>query len=338
MGVTIKQIAADLKLAVSTVSKALGDSHEISPETKARVFDYAAKLNYTPNPYARSLKRRLTGNIAVVLPEVSDSFFSSAIDGIEAVAQQKGYHVMVYLTHEDAKREQSIIREFRNGRVDGVLMSVVSTENQPAHLLELGASATPLVFFDRVYEEMKAANVVTNDFESGYNAAVHLIEKGCKQLCFLSVEGNLAIIRHRQEGFEKALLDYQRESVKHHIVNCSNDERSNLALLRKLFQKKNRPDGIVGSVEKVATQVYSVCHELNLSIPKDVKVIAFSNLQIASLLNPSMTTIAQPAFEMGKMAATLLFRALEKKIDLKHERVVINSTLIERGSTASKKK
>src|SRR5688500_7503960 len=125
MGVTIKQIAADLKLAVSTVSKALNDSHEISPETKARVFEYAAKMNYTRKQYASSLKRRRTGNIAVVLPEVSDSFFSSAIDGIEAVAQQKGYHVMVYLTHEDVKREQSIIKEFGNGRVDGVLMSVV---------------------------------------------------------------------------------------------------------------------------------------------------------------------------------------------------------------------
>lgn len=336
MGVTIKQIAADLKLAVSTVSKALYDSHEISAETKARVFEYAAKMNYTPNPYASSLKRRRTGNIAVVLPEVSDSFFSSAIDGIEAVAQQKGYHVMVYLTHEDVKREQSIINEFRNGRVDGVLMSVVSHETQPAHLIDLGASNTPLVFFDRVYEGMKAANVITNDFESAYNAAVHLIQKGCSKLCFLSIEGNLSIIRHRQQGFKKALEDYKLDLNRNRVVNCSNDEKSNLVLLKNLFQETERPDGIVGSVEKVATQVYTVCQELGLLIPKDVKVIAFSHLQIASLLNPSLTTITQPAFEMGKMAATLLFRALEKKFDLQHERIVVNSTLIERASTSLK--
>jgi LacI family transcriptional regulator len=334
MGVTIKQIAADLKLAVSTVSKALHDSHEIGPETKARVFEYAAKMEYTPNPYASSLKRRRSGNIAVVLPEVADSFFSSAIDGIEEIAQQKGYHVIIYLTHEDVKREQSIVREFRNGRVDGVLMSVVADETQPGHLLELGAGKMPLVFFDRVFEEMNAANVVTNDFESGYRAAVHLMEKGCKKLCFLSMEGNLAIVRHRQEGFEKALQEWKLDSSHNRIVYCKNDEQANLTMLQQLFESKSRPDGIVGSVEKVATQVYTVCHTLGLSIPNHVKVIAFSHLQIASLLNPSLSTITQPAFEMGKMAATLLFKALEKKIDLKQEKIVINSVLMARGSTA----
>jgi LacI family transcriptional regulator len=334
MGVTIKQIAADLELAVSTVSKALRDSHEISPETKARVFEYAAKMDFIPNPYASSLKRKRSGNIAVVLPEVADSFFASAINGIEEIAQQKGYHVMVYLTHEDVKREQSIVREFRNGRVDGVLMSVVANETQAAHLLELGSGEMPLVFFDRVFEDMKAANVITNDFESGYQAAMHLIDKGCKELCFLSIEGNLAIVRHRQEGFEKAIKESNLDPASNRVVNCRNDEHANFTILRQLFEEKGKPDGVVGSVEKVATQVYTICHALGLSIPKDVRVIAFSHLQIAALLNPSLTTITQPAFEMGKMAATLLFRALEKKIDLKKERIVINSELIERGSTA----
>jgi LacI family transcriptional regulator len=267
MGVTIKEIAADLKLAVSTVSKALRDSHEIGPETKARVFEYAARMHYIPNPYASSLKRRRSGNIAVVLPEVADSFFSSAIDGIEYVAQQKGYHVMVYLTHEDVKREMSIVNEFRNGRVDGVLMSVSGNETQAAHLLELGSGEMPLVFFDRVYEGMEAANVITNDFESGYLAATHLIEKGCKELCFLSIEGNLAIVRNRQAGFEKAINERNLDRKKNRVVHCTNNEGANITLLRDLFKSSDRPDGVVGSVEKVATQVYTVCHSIGLSIP-----------------------------------------------------------------------
>jgi LacI family transcriptional regulator len=163
---------------------------------------------------------------------------------------------------------------------------------------------------------------------------MHLIGKGCKELCFLSIEGNLAIVRHRQEGFEKAIKESKLDPAKNRIVNCRNDEHINLAMLRQLFESRTKPDGIVASVEKVATQVYTVCHALGLSIPKDVKVIAFSHLQIAALLNPPLTTITQPAFEMGKMAATLLFRALEKKIDLKKEHIVINSELIERESTA----
>lgn len=333
MGITIKQIAADLKLAVSTVSKALGDSHEISPETKARVFAYATKMDYKPNPYASSLKRGKSRNIAVVLPEVSDSFFSSAIDGIEKVAQEKGYHVMVYLTHEDVAREASIIREFRNGRVDGVLISVSAGEKKPEHLNDLSSVDLPVVFFDRVYEEFQATNVVTNDFESGYAAARHLISKGCKRLSFLSLEGSLGIIHNRQQGFQKALEESSIGTTKDTIITLGNDREENLKKLATIFKTKTRPDGVVGSVEKVAMQVYTVCHQTGLSIPKDVKVIAFSHLDIASLLNPSLTTITQPAFEMGKTAATILFKSLDKKTALKKERIVLNSELIERGST-----
>lgn len=332
MGITIKQIAADLNLAVSTVSKALGDSYEISNETKARVLEYAAKMDYKPNPYASSLKRGRSGNIAVVIPEVSDSFFSSAIDGIEKVAQEKGYHVMVYLTHEDLSREASIVREFRHGRVDGVLMSVSAGEKKPDHLQELGASDIPIVFFDRVCEAMQATNVVTNDFESGHAAAMHLIAKGCKRLAFLSLDGNLDIIRQRQRGFEKALME-SGLTEKDSIITLGNDQDQNLDKLKAILTPKTRPDGVVGSVEKVAMQVYTVCHASGLSIPKDVKVIAFSHLDIASLLNPSLTTITQPAFEMGKTAATLLFKSLDNKSELKKESIILRSQLIERDST-----
>ena len=333
MGITIKQIAADLNLAVSTVSKALGDSYEISPETKARVFEYATKMDYKPNPYASSLKRGKSGNIAVVLPEISDSFFSSAIDGIEQVAQQKGYHVMVYLTHEDVSREASIIREFSNGRVDGVLMSVSAGDKEPDHLQELASADLPVVFFDRVYDAIQATNVVTNDTQSGYLAAKHLIDKGCKRIAFLSLKGNLEIIQHRQHGFENALRESGHQLTANTIVTLGNDRDENMRTLTSIFKSKLRPDGVVGSVEKVAMQVYSVCHTKGLSIPKDVKVIAFSHLDIASLLNPSLTTITQPAFEMGKTAATILFKSLDKKVGLKKDKIVLNSQLIERGST-----
>jgi LacI family transcriptional regulator len=334
MGVTIKQIAADLNLAVSTVSKALRDSYEISPETKTRVFEYASRLNYMPNPYASSLKRRRSGNIAVVLPEVADSFFSSAIDGIEEVAQSRGYHVMVYLTHEDVVREQSIVHEFRNGRVDGVLMSVVANEATHDHLAELDERDMPLVFFDRVCEGIRSAQVVTDDFESGRNATQHLIDRGSRRLAFLSLAGDLAIMRLRREGYLQTLRDNGLDEQTNPVVYCTHSEPDNLALIRTLLQGEHRPDGIVGAVEKVATQTYAICHELNLSIPAQVRVVGFSHLQIAGLLNPSLTTITQPAFDMGKAAATLLFRRLEKKTDLHNEKIVIPSVLVARQSTA----
>jgi LacI family transcriptional regulator len=334
MSVTIKQIANDLNLAVSTVSKALRDSHEISPETKKKVFEYAEKLDYLPNPYASSLKRRKTGNIAVVLPEVADSFFYTAINGIESVARDKGYHVLVYLTHDDLKREESIIREFRSGRVDGILMSIVDSAGSNSHLLDLHASGIPLVFFDRVCDDIPTAQVLTDDFESGYRATAHLIKQGCRRIAFLSMSGNLLIINERLKGYEKAHREHNLEVESSSVICCTHNEDTNLSLIRQLLTSQKRPDGIVGSVEKVTTEAYSVCHELNLDIPQEIKIIGFAHLQIAHLLNPALSTIKQPAFEMGKTAAAILFRALEKpKSNYSKEVIVIPSLLIERLSS-----
>ena len=330
MSVTIRKIAEDLNLAVSTVSKALRDSHEISAETKARVFEYAARMDYAPNPYASSLKRRTSGNIAVVVPEVSDTFFSEAINGIEEVAQQKGYHVMIYLTHENVQQEQSIIHNLRNGRVDGILISVAGSEKKADHFEGL---KIPLVFFDRVREDITAARIVTNDYESGYNAVNHLISRGCKRIAFLSTFGELDIIRNRQEGYTQALVDHGMDEKYCRVVRCSNDNAESLEIIKQLFENE-KPDSIIGSVEKVTLQAYSVCHALRISIPGDVKIIGFSHLQIASLLKPSLTTITQPAYEMGKAAATVLFKTLgKKKLEGANEQIEIPSVLIERDST-----
>lgn len=331
MAVTIKKIAKDLNLAVSTVSKALRDSHEISAETKARVFEYAARMDYSPNPYASSLKGRRSGNIAVVVPEVSDSFFSEAINGIEEIAKEKGYHVMIYLTHEDETLEQSIIHDLRNGRVDGILISVVAGDSKANHLRDL---KVPLVFFDRIKEEIPATTVVTNDFESAYQAVQHLVNGGGKCIAFLSTFGDLAIIKQRQAGFQKAVQDSGLESGKCSVVPCTNSESENLNIIRQLLTAESKPDAIIGSVEKVTMQAYAVCHRLGLRIPEDVKIIGFSHSQVAALLKPSLTTITQPAHDMGKTAATLLFKALKKRReDLVAEKIVIPSVLIVRDST-----
>ena len=330
MGVTIKKIARDLKLAVSTVSKALRDSHEISSETKARVFEHAARLDYLPNPYASSLKKRRSGNIAIIVPEVSDTFFSEAINGIEEVAQRMGYHVMIYLTHEDIDQEQSIVHNLRNGRVDGILISVAAGNGEMSHLEGLNV---PLVFFDRVSEDVMATRVVTNDYQSGYNAVQHLVEQGCSRIAFLAPFGNLAIISNRRNGYAQALRDNGLDIDPLFVVQCADNERETMMILKDLLTTV-RPDAILGSVEKVTMQAYAACQELSLSIPDDVKIVGFSHLQIAALLNPSLTTITQPAYEMGRAAATLLFKRLSKKIGEGEVEVIeLPSVLIERGST-----
>lgn len=332
--INIKELARELQLSVSTVSKALHDSYEISAETKQRVLETAARLNYVPNPYASSLRGRKSKNIAVVIPEVADSFFSLAINGIESVAKEKGYHVLICLTHERFENERAILKEFQGGRVDGVLLSVSRETSQSDHITDLIQGGVPLIFFDRVCEDVETAKITTNDFEGGYKATEHLVQQGCDNIAFLGISKSLSISNKRLEGYLQALKDYNLKAVKNNIVLCTNDAKQNFRLLKKLLQQKNKPNGIVASVEKLTTTVYMVCSILKLSIPKDVKVVCFSNLETAAILDPSLTTITQPAFEMGQSAAALLFKALEKKsFNLAKQHLVIPSALVVRRST-----
>jgi LacI family transcriptional regulator len=334
MSVTIKDLAKELQLSVATISKALRDSHEISPETKQRVLELAKKLNYTPNPYASSLRKRSSKTIAVVLPEVADSFFSLAINGIESVAIDKGYHVLIYLTHESFVREQAILNEFKSGRVDGILMSVSGETSQSDHVKEVIAAGMPVVFFDRVCEDIETAKVITDDFESSYNATCHLLKKGCKKIVYLSTSSTLSINNKRMEGFKKALADNGIKNNAADIISCYGNTEGNYKIVKKLLNKKNRPDGIIASVEKLTTPIYLACRDLQLSIPDKIKVVSFTNLQAALILNPTLTTVTQPAFEMGKTAASVLFKALLKKnVSLQKETIVVPSVLIVRNST-----
>jgi LacI family transcriptional regulator len=331
--VTIKTLAKQLHLSPGSVSKALKDSYEISIETKKRVYKLAQKLNYVPNLYASSLRKKKSKTIAVVLPEVDDSFFSLAIKGIEAEAQNKGYHVLIYLTHESVAKEKAIFEEFKSGRVDGVLISISRETSTGRHILNLQKTGIPIVFFDRVFEDIDSAKVITNDFESGYKAAQHLIEKGCKRITYLSISKNLSITNNRMKGYKRALTDHKMK-IRRTTLLCTNDHIKDLQVFRELMNKKEHPDGIIASVEGLIIMIYEVCRELQLSIPGDVKIICFSNLPSAVILNPSLTTITQPAYEMGRSAAALLFKALEKSnFKLSREHIVLSSILNIREST-----
>jgi LacI family transcriptional regulator len=332
--VNLKQLARELNLSVSTVSRALRDSWEISTPTKQRVFDLAKKMNFQPNPYASSLRKHRSRTIAVVIPEVANNFFALAIKGIETVAREKGYHVLIYLTNEEVAEEVAIASSLQSGRVDGVILSLCGSTQDTRHLAELQQRNIPLVFFDRVSDGIAAPKVMTNDHESGFVATEHLIKAGCRRVAHLTISMSLSISHKRQQGYEDGLRRYDQPWDAEMVIHCGEDEADNYRMIRELLRSEKRPDGVFASVEKLAVQVYHVCRELGLRIPEDVKVISFSNLVTASLLNPSLTTIAQPAYDMGKEAATILFRRLEKKyIVVPEDRVMLPARLEVRDST-----
>jgi LacI family transcriptional regulator len=333
-GVNLKKLSEELGLSISSVSKALRDSYEISTETKKRVMEMAEKLNYQPNPFARGLRKRKSITIAVVIPEIANNFFALAIDGMQVVAQQKGYHVLTYLTHEDAKTEESTVKYLQGGRVDGVLISLCGDSASVPHLLELNESGVPVVFFDRIPETAECPTVTTDDFESGFKATEHLIEAGCKRIAYLRVKGHLSTSSKRMDGYEAALKKNKINIDPKMIIDCSNDNQSNVDILKKLLKSKNKPDGIFASIEKLAISTYYACNELGVKIPQQLKIISFSNLRTASLLSPSLSTITQPAFEIGKESAALLFQSIEKKnFNNRIEKMVLKSKLIERNSS-----
>jgi len=332
--ITIKMLAKELGLSVSTVSKAISDSHEISMQTKLRVNEVAKKLNYVPNHFASSLGTGNSKTIGVVIPEVVDSFFAQAINGIEAVAVEKGYHVMIYLTHESFEKEKSILKDFENGRVDGVLLSVSRETTQTTHVDDLMKKGVPLVFFDRVIDEIATTKITTNDYEMAYQATTHLVKKGCQQILFLSFSNLLAISNKRLNGYKNALQDKDIKVSNHNILQFKNDPKKDFLLLKKKLNALNRADGILASVEKFAFTSYQACEALQLNIPADVQIISFSNLEAASFMNPPLTTVSQPAFEMGKTAATILMKALgRKKSAIPEEDIVLPSVFAVRKST-----
>ena len=331
---TMKTLSKVLGLSTATISKALRDSYEISTETKARVLAVAQEYNYVPNPHASSLRKQSSNTIAIVLPEIADSFFSQAINGIESIVGDKKYHALIYLTHDSCEREAHMFGELAGGRVDGVLMSVASNTKDTGHITKLQQTGVPVVFFDRACNDVAGATVITDDLHSAYTATCHLLDQGCKSISLVTVEGFPSVFAARYEGYKKALTERGRAVNDAQVLTCSNKfSQQNIDLIKQHLQAI-KPDGLLLTVEHLSTEAYLACAELGVQIPQQIKIACFTNQVTAPILNPPLTTMQQPAFEIGKKAAELLFEHLAgKPIQLDQEHIVLPSTLVPRKST-----
>lgn len=234
--VSLKELAQELNVSVSTVSKALKGSYEIGEHTTRRVVETAERMGYRPSPYAGFLRNQRSKTIAMVVPELDNNFFIQAISGAESLAREKNYHLLIYVTRDDYQREASILGDLRNGRVDGVILSLASTTSKFDHVNDLINTGIPVVFFDRICHEIETAKVITDDFACGFKATEHLIKNNCRDIAFLSISDSLSIDNKRKQGYLEALSKYDLKANASRVIKLTSDYEANYKEIRQLLK------------------------------------------------------------------------------------------------------
>lgn len=331
--VTIKDIARELGVSPSTVSRAIKDHPDISPATKAQVRELVEKLKYRPNTVALSLRSRKSYTIAIVVPEIVHHFFSSVISGIEEVAQEAGYNAMIFQSNESYEREVDILQTLITHQADGILVSVSKTSRKFGHLKEVMNEGIPLVFFDRACEEMDTDKVVVDDFTGAFNATEYLIRTGCMRIAHFGAPQHLQIGYQRKRGYISALEKNGIEPDDRLMVKCDTFEEA-LETTPEMMRMDAPPDAIFAVNDLTATGVIRVLKQMRFRIPEDVSVIGFTDGLVATVSDPALTSVNQHGFEMGKTAMKMLL----KRIDVLEEDVpamteVIPTELVVREST-----
>jgi len=329
---TIKDIAKALNLSTSTVSRALRDSYEISADTKKLVMDYANKINYRANPIARSLKERKSNSIGIIVTEIANNFFSQVIDGIESVAYSKNYQVVISQTHESAERERLNVEHLFSRSTDGLLMAMSAETKDPTYLKKLMDRGFPIVFFDRVPNDILSHKVIADNRQGGFDAVNYLASQGKTKIAHLTGAHGLSITAERLEGFKKGLEEnnivYQPELIKYCEYGGLHQDEIEKAVSEL---QKHSYDSIFISGDKLTTGYLQAIRERQGFDVQSIMVAGFTNSKVFNIFSPAITAIRQPAFEMGKRAAELLIAQIESKYPIEEfETIVLPTTLIEK--------
>jgi LacI family transcriptional regulator len=329
--VTIKDIARELQISPSTVSRALKDHPDISPETKKLVNDLADRWHYRPNPIALSLKGGMSRTLGIVVPQIIHYFFSSVISGIEDYADEHDYNVMICQSNEEYEKEVNSIQTLVNSRVDGILISLSKLTRNMEHFHQLKSKGVPMVFFDRVSDEVESDRVVVDDAEGAYMATKHLILEGSKRIVHLSGPPTLAITKGRIDGYIRALNEFQCNVSEENIVKCDQVQEAEW-IVPSLLKRNPPPDAFFCVNDFTAAQTLNIVKKLGFKVPDDIAITGFTNGQLAGLTDPGLTTVDQHGYEMGREAARLMLERIKDK-SRPYQTRVIKTDLVIRGSS-----
>lgn len=331
--ITIKDIARILGISPSTVSRALKDHPDINTDTKKAVNELARKLKYQPNAVALSLKNSRSSTIGIIIPEIVHYFFSSVISGIEDVASQKGYTVIICQSNESFAREVANANALLSHRVDGILISISKETNSFDHFMNLQEGGIPLVFFDRIAPGIDADQVITDDIDASYNATRHLIENGRKRIAHFAGPQGLIIGRNRLQGYLNALTEAGLPIDNRLIIEADTFEKARNTV-GEMLDAGIVPDGIFAVNDMTAIGAMQTIMKRGYKIPDDVSIVGFSDGYLSGITEPHLSSVDQHGYEMGTTAAEMLFhRILSDEEEYVPEIKVLKADLIVRGSS-----
>jgi LacI family transcriptional regulator len=340
--ITLKQIAKELDVSISTVSKSLRNSLEIGEETRLKVQAFAKFYHYKPNNIALSLKNRKTKTIGIIIPEIVHYFFSTVINGIEHIANENGYSVIICLSDDSFDKEVLNMEMLANGSIDGFIMSL-SKETQFKgdfhHITEVINQGMPVVMFDRVTNDILCDKVIINDELAAYEAVQSLIDKGKKKIALVTTVDYVSVGKFRTDGYTKALRDNGLPFDENLIIKIENVDNCEITIAQLLENKAF--DAVFAVNELFAVTIIKIAHKMGIKVPEDLAVIAFTDGIISKYSTPTITTVSQNGLEMGSVAAKILIERLEaeeegtevEEKDEVYKTVVIETHLIEREST-----
>ncbi|TXG35402.1 LacI family DNA-binding transcriptional regulator [Seonamhaeicola maritimus] len=333
---TLLDLANALGISTSTVSRALQNNPRISKSVREKVLDLANELDYFSNKFPDAIAPKKLNAIGVIVPKISYHLYAMAISGIEKVAEENGMHIIICQSDESYQREKSLTKELLDIGVSGLIVSLAGETKQFDHFLELKEKNIPLVFFNRQCDEVETDKVVIDNFKASYDATEHLASIGCKRIAYIGGPKILQISNTRLQGYKQALIDANIKVDEKQIEYCNFTRESNLSAARKLLYSPNPPEGIIAFSDQVAIAAMLAAKERGLNIPEDLAIIGFNNEPVNELLEPSLTSIDQPAYAMGYESAQLIFERIKNQ-SKPHTQKVLKSELIIRNSTNKNK-
>ncbi len=335
--VTIHDLARELNISASTVSRALNDNPRISQATKDKIRTLATKLGYQPNTIASNLRTQKTHTIGIVVPLINRYFFSTFISGVEDVAFEAGYNVIISQSKDLFDKENRVVHSLFSNRVDGIIVSVSMQTNKYDHFNLFANKNIPMVFFDRIAPDFKAHKILIDDFKCAHMATQHLIDQGCKRIAHLAGPTSLNTYRGRMNGYLDALKKNKLPVDEELVIYNRLTRVDGLTAIKQFLKLKNPPDAVLCGNDTSALSMIIYLREIGIRVPEDFCIVGFSNEPFSEVVTPAISTIRQPAFEMGQKAAELLIGEIEqKRIPENYQTIIMPSDLIIRESSSKK--